>query len=201
MEKPHAPSCERNRDVILAVLRDHLPQDASVLEVGSGTGQHAVYFSQALPAVRWQCSERAEALPGLSLWVDEAARPNLPSALELDVARTDWPFVCAGRRFDAVFTANTLHIMGWPQVVLLFGGLPDVLAPGGRLVVYGPFNRGGRFTSDSNAAFDGWLKRVDPARGLRDAEAVDALARRAGLSLIEDRDMPSNNSCRVWRRD
>lgn len=201
MEKPHAPSCERNRDVILAVLRDHLTEHASVLEIGSGTGQHAVHFAQALPAVRWQCSERAEALHGLSLWLDEAARPNLPPSLELDVGAPCWPRVCAGARFEAVFTANTLHIMGWSQVTALFAGLPDVLAPGGRLIVYGPFNRGVQFTSDSNAAFDRWLQGVDPVRGIRDAEAVDELARRAGLALIEDRDMPSHNACRVWRRD
>lgn len=193
--KPYAPSCDRNRDVILAVLREQLGSARSVLEIGSGTGQHAVHFAAALPQLRWQCSECAEALPGLSLWLDEAALRNLPPALALDVAQP-WPAL----QVEAVFTANTLHIMSWPQVEALFAHLPEVLLPGGRLIVYGPFNYGGRFTSQSNADFDVWLKNIDVQRGLRDFEAVNALAEAAGLRLLRDQEMPSNNRCLVWQR-
>jgi len=195
MNKPYAPSCDRNRDAILAVLREHLPHARTVLEIGSGTGQHAVHFAAALPQLHWQCSECADALPGLGLWLDEAALPNLPPALALDVAQP-WPAL----HVEAVFTANTLHIMGWPQVEALFARLPEVLLPGGQLIVYGPFNYGGRYTSPSNQAFEAWLKNIDPQRGLRDFEAVNALAEAAGLHLLCDHEMPSHNRCLVWQR-
>jgi SAM-dependent methyltransferase len=193
-DKPYSPACERNREPILALLRDHLGGCRRVLEIGSGTGQHAVHFAGALPQLRWQASDRAENLDGIRAWLDEAALPNTPPPLQFDVMQPAWP---AGT-FDAVYSANTLHIMGWPEVEHLFVRLPELLAPQARLVVYGPFNYGGRFTSDSNAAFDLSLKAHAPHRGIRDFEAVDALARAAGLSLLEDRAMPANNRCVVW---
>ncbi|WP_379654425.1 DUF938 domain-containing protein [Pseudoxanthomonas sp. UC19_8] len=196
VDKPFAPSCARNRDPILAVLRPLLAQARRVLEIGSGTGQHAVHFAAALPQLCWQTSERAEHLPGIGAWLDEAALPNTPPPLELDVARGPWP----AQRFDAVFTANTLHIMGWPQVQACFAGLSGVLESGGVLAVYGPFNYGGAFTSDSNVQFDQWLKARDPVSGIRDFEAVDALARGIGLRLEADHAMPANNRLLVWRR-
>lgn len=194
MEKPDAPSCERNREPILAVLRDHFADRRAVLEIGSGTGQHAVFFAAALPHLTWQASDRAANLAGIRAWLDEAALPNTPAPVELDV-NAAWP----QQRFDAVFSANTLHIMGWPEVERLFAGLPDILSGDARLAIYGPFNYGGRYTSESNAVFNAWLKSQGAHHGLRDFEAVDALARQAGLSLIEDRAMPSNNRCLVWR--
>ena len=194
MEKPNAPSCERNREPILAVLRDHFADRRTVLEIGSGTGQHAVYFAAALPHLTWQASDRADNLGGIDAWLDETALPNTPAAIAFDV-NAAWP----RQRFDAVFSSNTLHIMGWPEVERLFAGLPDILARDARLAIYGPFNYGGKFTSESNAAFDAWLKGQGAHQGLRDFEAVDALARKAGLILIEDRAMPSNNRCIVWR--
>lgn len=196
MDKPFAPACERNREPILAVLREHFADRRQVLEIGSGTGQHAVHFAAALPQLVWQASDRAANLPGIRLWLDEAALPNLPPPLLLDVNQADWP----AARYDAVFSANTLHIMGWPEVERLFARLPEVMTDDARLVIYGPFNLGGRYTSDSNAAFDASLRRDDPRRGLRDAEAVDALAAAVGLRLLEDRAMPANNRCRVWQR-
>ncbi|WP_337053328.1 DUF938 domain-containing protein [Pseudoxanthomonas sp. USHLN014] len=196
VDKPFAPSCARNRDPILAVLRPLLARTRRVLEIGSGTGQHAVHFAAALPQLCWQTSERAEHLPGIAAWLDEAALPNTPPPLELDVARGPWP----AQTFDAVFTANTLHIMGWPQVQACFAGLSGVLEHGGVLAVYGPFNYGGAFTSDSNAQFDQWLKARDPVSGIRDLEAVDALARGIGLRLEADHAMPANNRFLVWRR-
>lgn len=196
MDKPHAPACERNRDPILAVLQPRLADCRDVLEIGSGTGQHAVHFAAAMPWLQWQCSDRAENLPGIAMWLDDAALRNTPAPLALDVADGPWP----AQVFDAVFSANTLHIMGWPEVQAFFAGVARVLAPGGVLVVYGPFNYGGTYTSDSNRAFDAWLQARDPRSAIRDAEAVDALAATVGLVLEEDLAMPANNRCRVWRK-
>lgn len=194
-DKPFSAACERNREPILAVLRSHFADRRRVLEVGSGTGQHAVHFAAALPLLVWQTSDRPEWLPGIRLWLTEAGLPNTPPPIELDV-RGPWP----GERFDAVFSANTLHIMGWPEVEALFAGLPAVLADDARLTIYGPFNYGGCFTSASNAAFDAGLRADDPKRGIRDFEAVDALARGIGFELVEDLAMPANNRCLSWRR-
>ena len=195
MTRPFAPSCERNQGPILDVLRRHLDATRRVLEVGSGTGQHAVHFAAAMPWLVWQGSDRAENLAGIAQWVAEAALPNTPPALDLDV-EGPWP----GPGFDAVFTANSLHIMGWPQVEAFFAGVGKVLEAGGLLIVYGPFNYDGAFTSDSNRMFEQWLKDRDPASGIRDFEAIDALARGIGLMLVEDNPMPANNRCLVWCR-
>lgn len=193
MDKPYAPSCERNREPILAVLRERFADRRQVLEVGSGTGQHAVFFAAQLPHLVWQTSERRENLAGIAAWLDEAALPNTPAPLELDVGAR-WP----AQRFDAVFSANTLHIMAWEAVEHFFAGLAGILAADAKLAIYGPFNYGGQFTSASNAAFDVWLKETAPHQGIRDFEQVDALARQAGLVLVEDCAMPSNNRCLVW---
>jgi cyclopropane fatty-acyl-phospholipid synthase-like methyltransferase len=195
MDKPYAPACERNREPILAVLRECFADRRDVLEVGSGTGQHAVHFAAAMPWLSWQCSDRAEHLPGIRLWLDEAGLPNTPAPIELDVSGA-W----ARRRFDAVFSANTLHIMGWPEVRQFFEGVDAVLATDGVLAAYGPFNYGGEYTSDSNREFDAWLKARDTRSGIRDFEAVDALAREIGLTLMDDVAMPANNRMLVWRR-
>ena len=195
MDKPFAPACERNREPILAVLKQRFADRRRVLEIGSGTGQHAVHFAAALPHLVWQCSDVAAHLPGIRLWLDEAALPNTPPPLALDV-NDGLP----SGDYDAVFSANTLHIMGWPEVERLFEELPQAMSAGALLVVYGPFNIDGRFTSASNAAFDASLRAADARRGIRDLEAVDALARRAGLTLLEDREMPANNRCVSWRR-
>ena len=197
LEKPYSPSCDRNRAPILAVLREHFADRHDGLEIGSGTGQHAVHFAAAMPWLRWQCSDVADNLPGIRLWLDEAALPNTPAPIELDVARGPWPM----QAFDAVFSANSLHIMGWADVEALFAGLDAVLATDATLVVYGPFNYGGDYTSDSNREFDGWLKARDPRSAIRDFEAVDALANAIGLQLFADVAMPANNRCLVWRRD
>ena len=195
-DKPFSPACERNRDPILAVLRTHFADRRHALEIGSGTGQHAVHFAAAMPWLTWQCSDVAEHQPGIRAWLDEAALPNTPAPIELDVARGPWP----PARFDAVFSANTLHIMGWPEVEAFLAGLGAVLADAATVVVYGPFNYGGTYTSHSNREFDGWLRARDPRCGIRDFEAVDALARGVGLDLVEDVAMPANNRCLVWRR-
>jgi cyclopropane fatty-acyl-phospholipid synthase-like methyltransferase len=195
MNKPYAPSCERNRDPILAVLRDYFADRRRVLEIGSGTGQHAVYFAAALPHLVWQTSDRAHHLPGIRAWLAEAKLANTPPPFALDMNGA-WP----AEKYDAVFTANTLHIMGWNDVERLFAQLPRVTEPGAVLVVYGPFNYAGRYTSESNKAFDVRLKAEDSKQGLRDVEAVEELARGAGLALVEDRAMPANNRTLVFRQ-
>jgi cyclopropane fatty-acyl-phospholipid synthase-like methyltransferase len=193
--KPYSPACDQNRNPILAVLREHFADRSRVLEIGSGTGQHAVYFAGAMPHLSWQTSDLAENLPGIRLWLDEAALPNTPAPLELDVNGA-WP----ERRFDAVFSANALHIMSWPEVETLFAGLPSVMTKDAKLAIYGPFNYDGCYTSDSNAAFDQWLKSQAPHMGIRDFEAVDKLAQKVGLRLLGDCAMPANNRCLVWQQ-
>jgi len=197
-DKPYSAASERNRDPILAVLRDAFAACRDVLEIGSGTGQHAVHFAAAMPTLRWQSSDRAENLPGIRAWLDEAALPNTPPPLQLDVANAEWP---PAQSFDAIFSANTLHIMSWSEVRQMFDGIAHVLRPGGVLAIYGPFNIDGRFTSASNAAFDEALRAAVPHRGIRDVADVDVLAATHGLLLVADHALPANNRCRVWRRD
>lgn len=194
MDKPFASACERNREPILGVLREVFGDRRRVLEIGSGTGQHAVHFAAALPHLIWQTSDRASNLDGIRMWLAEAALPNTPAPFELDVTG-NWP----DGAYDALFMANTLHIMSWHEVEHLFAALPAVLEPGARVVIYGPFSYGGRHTSASNADFDVKLRAQAPHMGVRDAEAVESLARAAGLTLAEDRAMPANNRCLVLR--
>ena len=195
MEKPDAPACARNREPILEVLREHFHDRRSVLEIGSGTGQHAIFFADRLPHLTWQTSDRPENLPGIAAWLAEAALANTPAPLVLDVL-SSWP----ASRFDAVFSANTLHIMPWQAVESLFARIPEILVEQAKVAIYGPFNYSSQFTSESNAAFDASLKERAAHQGIRDFEAVNALAAKAGLRLLEDRAMPSNNRCLVWQR-
>ncbi len=167
-----------------------------MLEVGSGTGQHAVHFAAALPHLIWQTSDVQENLVGIEMWLEEAQLPNLPPPLELNVDAV-WPRT----QYDAAFTANTLHIMSWTQVQRFFAELDKALADDAVLVIYGPFNDGGRFTSDSNQQFDRWLKDRAAHMGIRDVEAVDALAQSIRLRLTQDCALPANNRALVWRRD
>lgn len=195
-EKPFSPACARNREPILAVLREFLADRRRVLEIGSGTGQHAVHFAAALPRLVWQTSERAENIADVRAWLDDAALANTPAPLTLDVASGPWP---AGP-FDAVFSANTLHIMSWAEDEAFFAALPAVTTVDAKLAIYGPFNVDARYTSASNAAFDASLKARAPHMGIRDGAAVDALARRAGFDLLDDVAMPANNRLRLWQR-
>ncbi|HEV7491338.1 MAG TPA: DUF938 domain-containing protein [Rhodanobacteraceae bacterium] len=195
-EKPFAPACERNRDPILAVLRAHFSDRTRILEIGSGTGQHAAHFAAAMPYLSWQTSDRAENLPGIRAWLAEANLPNTPPPIELDVATGGWPTT----RYDAIFSANTLHIMSWAEVEMLFGALPGVATPDAKLAVYGPFNYEGAYSSASNAAFDESLKQRGSQMGIRDMEAVNSLAHDAGFALIDDVPMPANNRTLVWQR-
>ena len=194
-DKPYSESCERNREPILAVLREHFADRREVLEIGSGTGQHAVHFAAALSQLVWQCSDRDENLAGIRAWLADAALQNTPPPLNFDVDG-DWPQA----RYDAVFSANTLHIMSWEQVQKLFAGLPQLLTEDGVVVIYGPFVYRHQPTAPSNEAFDTLLRKRDPRMGLRCAEDVDRLAAAVGLRLIDDQAMPANNRCRIWTR-
>lgn len=195
MNKQFSAACERNREPILAVLRDVLANCRRVLEIGSGTGQHAVYFGEHLPHLKWQTSDLPGNHASIIAWLQEARLPNVLPPLALDVASADWPH----GPYDAVFTANTCHIMAWQEVQTMFAGIGRVLRPGGLVCVYGPFNEGGRFTSVSNAQFDAALKAQAPHMGIRDVDAVNALAARQGLTLLADHAMPANNRLLVWR--
>ncbi len=195
-ERPYAAACDENRDVILAVLRPRLQQARTLLEIGSGTGQHAVYFAAALPHLSWQPSDQAVHHPGMRLWLDAAGLANLLPPLALDVSRDAWP---AGP-YDAAFSANTAHIMDATAVTDMFAGIGRVLCRDGLFLLYGPFNRAGRYTSASNARFDAWLKTRDPASGIRDIAWLNELAAAAGLQPAEEIAMPVNNLTLVWRR-
>ena len=193
--KPYAESCEKNKEPILAVLKDVFFDRKRVLEIASGTGQHAVYFGRELPHLIWQPSELAQNLPGIQSWLDEAQLPNVPSPLAIDVNDASWPV----EKVDAIFNANTVHIISWPEVERLFAHISRTIAPGGYVCFYGPYNYAGKFTSESNARFDDWLKSRDPNSGVRDFEAVNRLAASHGLELLRDIEMPSNNRMLVWR--
>jgi len=196
---PFSEACERNKGPILDVLQRWLGQRAGlVLEIGAGTGQHAVHFARNLPHLSWQPTERLEGLASLTTRIEVEGSCNLLAPLELDVEQGTWP--CVADSVDAVYTANTLHIVSWPQVQALFRGVGRVLRDDGLLIVYGPFRYGGQFTSHSNAVFDEALRSRDPLSGIRDFEAVDALVAGQGLRLVEDCAMPANNQALVWRR-
>ncbi len=194
--KPYAESCDINKDPILNVLRDVFADRHKVLELASGTGQHAVHFGKALPHLTWQTSELMENHAGIQAWLDEAQLPNVLSPLHIDANDVQWPV----SQYDAIFNANTVHILSWPEVVKLFSGIGRVMEPGGILCLYGPFNYGGKFTSDSNARFDVWLKNRNPLSGVRDFEALDTLAVAQGMNLLKDIEMPINNRTLVWKR-
>lgn len=192
--KPYSEACERNQTPILEVLRAAFADRAKVLEIGSGTGQHAVHFARHLPHLTWQPSDVDENIAGIGLWREEAGLPNLLEPIVLDIDDARWSDSGA----DAVFTANTLHIVSWPRVQRLFERAGALLPANGVLAVYGPFNYGGLHTSESNARFDLMLRQRDPRSGIRDFEKVDELASGQGLKLAQDYAMPANNRTVVW---
>ena len=194
---PFSAACERNKDPILEVLRLRFADRTQVLEIGSGTGQHAVHFARALEHLTWHPTEQLAYLPDLAERVKLEGSRNLRTPTLLDVRQAVWPV----RSVDAIFTANTLHIMSWPEVTALFGGVGAVLAPGGVLCVYGPFRYAGRYTSDSNLEFDRMLQERDPESGLRDIQTVNALAEQYGLRLDADHDLPANNRLLVFTKE
>ncbi len=194
MDKPFYPACEENKAPILAAIAPRLRDARSVLEIGSGTGQHAVHFAAAMPHLTWQCSDVREQLAGIRLWLAEAKLPNTPDPIPLDVDDV-WP----SGPFDAAFSANTAHILSLRQVGQMLRGVGHLLAEGGLFLLYGPFSRGGAHNSESNVSFDRSLRRRDPLSGVRDLDELTPLANAAGLFLEEDIAMPVNNRTLVWR--
>jgi SAM-dependent methyltransferase len=194
---PMSEACERNKEPILGVLRVRFADRARVLEIGSGTGQHAVHFARHLPHLVWQPTEQLSYLPDLAARIRLEGGDNLRAPTVLDVRQAIWP----ARSVDAVFTANTLHIMAWTAVCALYRGIGEVLVPGGVLCVYGPFRYRGEYTSESNRAFDRMLRERDPLSGIRDIEALCDLAGSYGLSLAADHDLPANNRLLVFEKE
>ncbi len=195
MGKPFSQACENNKRPILEVLQRRLGDVSSVLEIGSGTGQHAVFFAEQLPHLQWRTSDLVENHAAIRQWIDDAKLPNVLAPVALDVTEPHWPI----GPVPAVFSANTAHIMAWPVVQAFLQGVGRVLAPGGLFLLYGPFNYEGGYTSESNARFDEWLAQRDPESAIRHFEDVERESRTAGLSLVEDVAMPANNRLLVWR--
>lgn len=196
MNKPFSQACENNKPFILPVISQAFSQYKTVLEVGSGTGQHAVYFASNMPWLTWQTSDVIANHQGINQWIKQYPATNLRAPIELDL-NNNWPI----NNVDCVYTANTLHIISWPLVKAFFKGVATHVNTNGTLCIYGPFNYQGNFTSDSNANFDLWLKARDNQSGIRDIEAIKELAAQAGLSLEHDHDMPANNRLLVFKKN
>lgn len=194
--KQFAPACERNRSYILEVLKELLPQNGSLLEVGSGTGQHAAWFAPEFPGLLWQPTDTEENLPSIRAWCSETGAPNLCEPHTLDLSRYQWPV----QEYDAIVCINTIHIVGWPLVQNLFSGAGSSLKTDGILYAYGPFRYRNRPLEPSNQNFDQWLKQRDPVSGIREFETVSELAVSHGLAFVEDRAMPANNRSICWRK-
>ena len=195
MNRPFSQACENNKPFILPIISEAFSHCKTLLEVGSGTGQHAVHFAANMPWLTWQTSDVMANHQGIKQWISQYPAPNLLSPVELDL-NNEWPVTT----IDAIYTANTLHIISWPLVQAFFNGVATHVNANGTLCIYGPFNYQGKFTSDSNAHFDLWLKARDSQSGIRDIEAIEELAEQAGLSLEHDHAMPANNRLLVFKK-
>ena len=197
MHIPYSEACERNKDPILAVLEPHFDHIESVLEIGTGTGQHAIHFAAAKPHLRWQTSDQDIYIDGIEAQLVVAKTYNVMAPLVLNVNQEVW--VDSHSRYDMIYTANTFHIMSESDVQSFFKGLEMVIKPNAILAVYGPFKYENQFTSASNADFDGRLRSRGVGSAIKDFEWVNRLANDQGFLLIEDHTMPANNQCLVWR--
>ena len=198
-QRPFSQACANNQAPILAVLEQAFADRRQVLEIGSGTGQHSVYCAPRLPHLVWQTSDLPEHHAGIAAWHAAQPAPNLRAPITFDLQDSPWPHTADGV-FDAVFTSNTCHIVAWPLVQRMFALVGQHLPAGGVFAIYGPFNYGGQFTSDSNRAFDAWLRQRDAASGIRDMEAMQALGLQHGLALVQDHAMPANNRTLVFQK-
>lgn len=196
MTKPFSQACENNKQPILDILTRVFATQKQVLEIGSGTGQHAVYFAKNLPFLTWQTGDLSINHAGINQWIADFPTPNIRQPLTIDLAAVQ-PLA---QNIDAMFSANTLHIISWPLVENFFDLVDVNLASNGTLCIYGPFNYHGKYTSESNANFDLWLKARDVNSSIRDFEAVCQLATKAGLSLMEDVEMPANNRMLIFKK-
>lgn len=192
--KPYSAACDQNRHAILDVIKPLLSNKKKILEIGSGTGQHAVFFAKEMPHLIWQSSDRIENHEGIQQWLEEENLDNTPAPIALDVSHDVWPKITV----DAIFSANAVHIMAWDNVVDFFKQAGNLLEKNAFFILYGPFNYKGEYTSNSNKRFDAWLKNRDPNSAIRDFEALDQLAKEAGLLFVEDFEMPANNRILQW---
>lgn len=190
-------ACERNKNPILNAIKPYLEYSKSVLEIGSGTGQHAAYFASALPHLTWQTSDLRNNHASIIAWIEQTELGNLLKPKELDVNKRFWDLDA----FDAIFTANTSHIMSWESVRAMLAGVGKHLKPGGHFLVYGPFNVNGNYTSDSNKQFDRLLQQRSPESGIRDYEDMLRVARHNGISLVERHPMPANNMLLAFQKN
>ena len=195
-ERPVSGYASRNAPPILEVLRREFCDSEHVLEIGSGTGQHAAYLAAALPHLVWQTSELDEHHGGIQAWIAHVQLDNVVPPLSLDVRTAS----VEPATFDAAFSANTAHIMGLDAVSRMFEIVGDALRDGGAFCLYGPFRVDGAFNAASNEEFDTSLRRRDPVMGIRDLEALDEFAAHAGLRRRRLYAMPSNNYTTVWKK-
>jgi len=195
--KPFSESCIQNQAEIASILIELLSDKKYVLEIGSGTGQHAVHFAEHLPHLVWQTSDQIQYHKGIQLWLDEANLDNTKSPLTLDVSQANWPEL----KVDAMFSANAVHIMSWENVTDYFNKGTKLIDKKGLFILYGPFNYNGQFTSESNANFDNWLKSRDSNSGVRDFEALDELANNNHMTLKNDFEMAANNRILCWEKN
>jgi len=195
-ELPFSEACERNKAPILEALLQELPAQGRVLEIGSGTGQHLVYFAPRFSGISWQPSDRAEHLEGLTARLSLEGASNIQPPIELDVFEA-WP----EQQFDGVYSSNTAHIMGWKAVCAMFAGVGNHLQAGGVFSLYGPFNENGEYTAQSNADFDLHLRQRDPDMGIRDIAALNCLAQDHQMKLEGRRQLPANNQLLIFRKN
>ena len=193
---PYSQACENNKKPILKVLRQYISSQNSLLEIAGGTGQHGEFFAKKFPNLHWQTSDVPTAVGHLNLRISAAKLQNLPLALPLDVNNSNWGL----NNYELLFTANSLHIMSGKSVENFFTGIPGVLKNQGLVFIYGPFKYGGRYTTESNAQFDGWLRERNPECGIRDFEDINIMATDAGLNLVVDVSMPANNQILIFSR-
>ncbi len=196
IKKPFSPSSEENKQVILGILKPLLTQHKEILEIASGTGQHAVHFTENMPHLNWQTSDLIENHSGIRQWIAESSLSNVQMPLALNVSVDPWP----QQTYDAVYSANSFHIMNLQNVIDLFGNIGSSIQPYGLIIIYGPFNYHGDFTSESNARFDAMLRARNSGSCIKDFEWCNQLAESAGFTLIEDFEMPQNNRIIVWQK-
>ncbi|MDG0969768.1 MAG: DUF938 domain-containing protein [Porticoccaceae bacterium] len=196
MVKPFSAACENNREAIESVLKTLLSKAKNVFEIGSGTGQHAVWFAEKLPHLQWYTSDRKDNHIGINQWIEESGLENVKPPIALDVAKDIWPTITV----DAVFSSNTAHIMAWPDVLCMFRGASELLATGGLFFLYGPMQYNGVITPQSNVDFNYHLKKTNPAQGIREFDDLDQLAKSQDMYLLKDNTMPANNQLLVWEK-
>lgn len=196
ISKPFSESSEQNKHVIFEKIKPYLADGLEVLEIGSGTGQHAIHFASVVPGLVWQASDLVENLPAIKAWIRDSQLTNLPDPIELDVS-SGW----INKSYDLIYSANTFHIMSQIQVEYCLSRCTACLKPKAHLIVYGAFNYNGKYTSTSNEQFDRWLKSRDPQSGIKHFEWINQLASESGLRLVSDTAMPANNRILIWQRE